>query len=73
MKSDLPETEPLAPLLPVPEAARVLGVSPGRLRNLMLQRRAPRCVRIGRSVRFRPSDLVAWIASHAEESCPSDN
>ncbi len=39
------------------EAAALLGVSAGHLKALRAEGRGPRCVRVGRSVRYRRSDL----------------
>jgi len=57
-------------LIPEPDAARLLGVSPGTLKAARLHRlesnplRALPHVRIGRSVRYRRADIVAWIEAH---------
>lgn len=52
------------------DAARILGVSPATLKAARLRqlpanplRELPH-VRIGRSVRYRPSDIVDWIDRH---------
>ena len=52
-------TEPL--LLRVPEAAKVLAISPRKLWELTNCGDIP-CVRIGRAVRYDPRDLRDWIA-----------
>lgn len=54
-------------LVTEPEAARVLGVSPGTLKAARLHRlqsnplRDLPHVRIGRCVRYRRADISAWI------------
>ncbi len=54
-------TEALRPLLlRPPEAARVLAISERTLWQLTRDGVIP-CVRIGRSVRYDPRDLVEWI------------
>ena len=48
-------------LLDVTEVAQFLGLAPGTIYHLVSQRRIP-VVRISaRCVRFRPSDIMAWI------------
>lgn len=57
-------------LITEPEAARALGVSPGTLKAARLHRlqsnplRDLPHVRIGRAVRYRRSDIVAWIEAN---------
>lgn len=41
--------------------ARVLGMSPGTLRNLRSQGGGPVFTKIGRSVRYRWSDVASWL------------
>lgn len=57
-------------LVTEPEAARALGVSPGTLKAARLHRlrsnplRDLPHVRIGRAVRYRRSDIHAWIEAN---------
>lgn len=51
--------EPL--LLTEREAAKALAVSPRKLWDLRMNGEIP-CVRFGRSVRYDPADLQAWIS-----------
>lgn len=53
-------------LLTTTEVATMLGISPGRLRNLRSQGRAPRAVKIGKSVRWKLADVRAFVAANAE-------
>lgn len=56
------------------EAARALGVAPGTLKGARLHRlqsnplRNLPHVRIGRSVRYRRSDIFEWIEAHVVRS-----
>ena len=65
-------------LLAVKEAALVLGLAVSTLNKHRVYGTGPRFVKLGRSVRYRPADLDAWIdanrrASTSEESgCGSD-
>lgn len=47
-------------LVPAREAAKLLSLSPRKLWSLTTSGQIP-CVRIGRSVRYCPDDLRAWI------------
>jgi excisionase family DNA binding protein len=49
-------------LLTPPEAARALAISPRTLWGMTQSGEIP-CVRIGRSVRYDPADLRAWISA----------
>ena len=57
-------------LIPEDEAAHALGVSPGTLKAARLHRlrsnplRDLPHVRIGRAVRYRRSDIAAWIEAN---------
>ena len=54
-------------LLKTPEAAQVLGKNPQELSDWRHQGRGPAYVKIGRSVRYRPSDIESFIASNIVE------
>jgi hypothetical protein len=45
-------------------AARFLSVSERTLQAWRLQRRGPTFVRVGRAIRYRRADLIAWIHDH---------
>jgi predicted DNA-binding transcriptional regulator AlpA len=53
-------------LLDTPALARLLGLSPGGIRNMLSRNPAslPPPVRIGRRVRWRPVTVEQWLASH---------
>ncbi|MBL8827826.1 MAG: helix-turn-helix domain-containing protein [Planctomycetaceae bacterium] len=53
-----------ATLLLTPKAAaELLAISPRKLWSLTRAREVA-CVRVGRSVRYKPDDLTAWIEKH---------
>lgn len=58
----MPEDTSTTPrfLLTACEAAEALAISPRTLWELTKRREIP-CVRIGRSVRYAPPELKAWI------------
>lgn len=64
--SALPQ-EPLARLLTSREAASLLAVSPRKLWELTNCSAIPH-IRIGRSVRYCPRDLAAWIGEQKIEA-----
>lgn len=51
----------LEPLLDADEVAQRLGVNPRFVRRLVEERRIPYC-KLGKFVRFRPTDVRAWLA-----------
>lgn len=53
-------------LLTVGEAAAMCGVSARHLRRLADSGDFPQPVKLGRAVRFRRAELLAWIASGAQ-------
>jgi|GEM_PF-2620862 len=53
-------------LLTTQEVGETFRLSPGYLRNLRCAGRAPRAIRIGRSVKFRLRDVRSWLNSLAE-------
>lgn len=58
-------------LLTSKATAQLLGYAPGTLENLRAQGRGPKWMRInGRSIRYRRSDIDAWLADQ-EHSSPS--
>ncbi len=54
------------PLLTATDAAKVLTLEEWRVYELARQGKLP-VVRIGRNVRFKKSDLLAWIEQHREK------
>ncbi len=52
-------------LLTLPELARLLQLSEKTVRRLVGARRLP-CVRLGRSVRFIPGDVLRWLSARKE-------
>jgi len=56
-----PETA-LGPVLTLPQLAAQLGVSVQTLYDLRCQGRGPRGFRVGRELRFRVSEVDAWLA-----------
>lgn len=54
------------------QAAKYLGVSPGTLRLWRSENRSPRYFKAGKLIRFRKSDLNAWIEAclSAPTVCP---
>ena len=49
------------PLLPAREVAQLLGVTVGYLATRRFEGKGPRFVKVGASVRYRASDLDAWL------------
>jgi excisionase family DNA binding protein len=54
-----------AMLIGAGDAAKALAISPRKLWELTASGKIP-CVRIGRSVRYKPEDLTAWIDAHRQ-------
>jgi predicted DNA-binding transcriptional regulator AlpA len=44
-------------------AAARIGLAAGTLRNMRIRREGPAHAKIGRAVRYRVSDLDAWLAA----------
>jgi predicted DNA-binding transcriptional regulator AlpA len=53
-------------LIPETAAAAMVGVSPATWRRLHSANKTPGAVRLGRAVRWRRAEIVAWI----EAGCP---
>lgn len=47
-----------------PDAAALLGLTPGALRDLVYKGRGPAVVRIGRRTLFSAVDLANWLEAH---------
>lgn len=59
----------LAQLLTAEEAAQLLSLNLGTVRNLTYRRELP-CVKVGpRGVRYRLLDLLAWIEGRTRPAC----
>ncbi len=54
-------------LLTTKDAAERLGKHPAVLADWRHQKRGPKYVKMGRSIRYRVSDLTAWIDAHTIE------
>lgn len=59
-------TETLASVLSLSELAARLGVSAQTIYDLRSQGRGPRGFRVGRELRFRASEIDAWLARMEE-------
>lgn len=59
-------------LLTVSEAARWAKVSESYLNKARLTGSGPRFVRLGRSIRYRPADLEAWVEGGATLVGPTE-
>jgi predicted DNA-binding transcriptional regulator AlpA len=66
MKKDRSNPSPNAELLNATAAADIAGVAERSWHRHVASGKAPQAVRIGRSVRWRRSDINRWIA----EGCP---
>lgn len=56
--------------LPSTEAAQVVGVSPDTLNKWRLQKKGPPFRKIGRTVRYAQSELIAWLNSRPRGGDP---
>jgi excisionase family DNA binding protein len=61
------QPHPVSKLYKAREAAQILSISERCLWGLTSQGKIP-CVRIGRSVRYDPSDLRTWIEAQKSTS-----
>lgn len=52
-------------LLTTKELADYLSVSPETVRWWRKQARGPRATKVGKGVRYRESDVLAWIGQHS--------
>jgi excisionase family DNA binding protein len=60
MMADM-ETAELPAFVSRQEAAELLGVTPQALSQMSVRGEGPKYVKVGRSVRYRRADLLAWI------------
>ena len=51
-------------LLRTPDVAKMLGVSITKLEHMRSDGQGPNWIRVGRSVRYRPDDLQAYLAAN---------
>ena len=58
----------LDPLLPPHEVARQLGVTVGYLATRRFERKGPPYVKVGAAVRYRTSDLAAWLDANTHNA-----
>jgi predicted DNA-binding transcriptional regulator AlpA len=56
-------SNPLETLLTEHDVSRITGLSVASVRRWRLLRLGPRYLKIGAAVRYRPEDVVAWLAS----------
>ncbi|MHB8863461.1 MAG: helix-turn-helix transcriptional regulator [Pirellulaceae bacterium] len=56
-------------LISAPELAKILGISARSVWRLLSAGKLPAPVRLGGAVRWRRSDVLAWI----EQGCPPDS
>ena len=61
-------TDILEPLLNQQQAAEHLKISVRTLERLRVAGTTPKYIKLGRLVRYRPTDLVEWIDTHARDS-----
>ena len=61
-----PTNGTIAPLLTITDVARLLRTSEKTVRRMITARRIP-CLRIGRQIRFLPSDVSGWLAARRED------
>jgi predicted DNA-binding transcriptional regulator AlpA len=55
-------------LLDTVEVARLLGVHPQTLAAWRSQSQGPRWIKVGRKVKYQPSDIDAWIGRNKHTS-----
>ena len=54
-------------LLNVDEVANILGICSRTVWRLHDSGQMPQCIRLGRSVRWRRSDIEAWVGSNCQK------
>ena len=52
------------------QTGEFLGVPAGTLANWRYQGRGPRFYKVGKHVRYRKSDVLAWLEENAREPAP---
>jgi len=67
MTEPIHQPSPGSAVLKIDAAAEYLGTTPRHVRRLYSERRIP-FVRVGKFVRFRASDLEAYLDAHAVEA-----
>ena len=63
----------MQPLLTQRQCAEVLALSERTLERLRVSGTGPRFLRIRHSVRYRPADVEAWLASRIVRSTSEEN
>lgn len=61
MSANTPESEPL---LMEAQAAKLLNVSMRTLQAWRCRNMGPAFIRVGRAIRYRRADLIAWLQSN---------
>jgi excisionase family DNA binding protein len=61
----------LSPLLDIPTAAKLLGISKSKLYTMAAQRQIP-SVKMGKNIKIRESDLEKWIEAHCQDALLDD-
>ncbi len=67
MTNDSPDPAGFEPILSLPELASRLGLTAQTIYDLRHQGRGPRGFRLGRNLKFRASEVDAWLR-HLEEA-----
>ena len=65
------DEQPPEPLLLPREAAAYLRIHVVTLSNWRAKFRGPKAVRVGAAVRYKRSDLSAWLDAHTQEKSAS--
>ncbi len=60
----------MEPLLSVEQLAQILGVPEATVRQWRYLGTGPRGIRVGRYVRYRPSDVQRWLDERADQERP---
>jgi predicted DNA-binding transcriptional regulator AlpA len=51
-------------LLSTEELARITGLAPISLQHMRAEKRGPVWLKLGKSVRYAPADVLAWFAAN---------
>lgn len=63
MERNVNQAVGLSSLLNEKDVSHITGLSLASVRRWRLLRQGPRYIKIGAAVRYRPQDVVAWLAS----------
>lgn len=58
--------EPIAPLMKPEEVSELLGIPKQTLYKWRHHNEGPKAIRIGKHLRYRTSDIDAWLTERAE-------